>query len=170
MIKDNLKLFDHMVGFARRQAVPGEQLVPSAAVGDVEMRPYTKEEPGGQRCSVLNPSEQDYTLGAIMKAAGGGRGGGGRSGRRGGGGSGGAAPMRGAWGRRGAVTTRAIATSTTVGGAFWWARAGVSSQQRECPRLPRPYFVKPVWGTGVWLEKRRVRSVMPGRIRHRAPL
>ena len=71
MIKDNLKLFDQMVGFARRQAVPGEQLVPSAAVGDVEMRPDTKEEPGGQRCSVLNPSEQDYTLGAIMKAAGG---------------------------------------------------------------------------------------------------
>jgi hypothetical protein len=62
MIKGNLKLFDHMVGFARRQAVPGEQLVPSAAVGDVEMRPDTKEEPGGQRCSVLNPSEQDYTL------------------------------------------------------------------------------------------------------------
>jgi len=33
MIKDNLKLFDHMVGFARRQAVPGEQLgtqLPSA--------------------------------------------------------------------------------------------------------------------------------------------
>jgi len=47
MIKDNLKLFDHMVGFARRQAVPGEQLVPSAAVGDVEMRPDTKDEPGG---------------------------------------------------------------------------------------------------------------------------
>jgi len=74
MIKDNLKLFDHMVGFARRQTVPGEQLVPSAAVGDVEMRPDTKEEPGGQRRSVLNPSEQDYTLGAIMKAAGGGGG------------------------------------------------------------------------------------------------
>ena len=74
MIKDNLKLFDHMVRFARQQAVPGEQLVPSAAVGDVEMRPDTKEEPGGQRCSVLNPSEQDYTLGAIMKAAGGGGG------------------------------------------------------------------------------------------------
>ena len=42
MIKDNIKLFDHMVGFARRQAVPGEQLVPSAAVGDVEMRPDAK--------------------------------------------------------------------------------------------------------------------------------
>jgi len=48
MIKGNIKLFDHMVGFARRQAVPGEQLVPSAAVGDVEMRPDTKEEPGGR--------------------------------------------------------------------------------------------------------------------------
>jgi len=39
----------------------------------------------------------------------------------GGGGSGGAAPMGGAWGWRGAVTTRATATLTTVGGAFWWA-------------------------------------------------
>ena len=90
-------------------------------------------------------------------------GGGGRSGRRGGGGSGGAAPMGGAWGRRGAVTTRAIATSTTVGGAFWWARVGVSSQQRECLHLHRPFYEKPVWGTGMWHEKRRVRSAMPGR-------
>jgi len=30
-------------------------------------------------------------------------------------------PWGGAWGWRGAVTTRATATLTTVGGAFWWA-------------------------------------------------
>jgi len=71
-------------------------------------------------------------------------------------------PWGGAWGRRGAVTTRAIATSTTVGGALWLARSGVSSQQRECPRL-RPFYEKPVWVTDVWIEKRRVRSAMLGR-------
>jgi len=43
-------------------------------------------------------------------------------------------------------------------------RPALSDEQaRSLGRHVRPFFEKPVWGTGVWLEKRRARNAIPGK-------
>lgn len=63
MIEDNAVLFDHMVSYARRTTAETVALRPSDHL-DVEMNE-------DQARIVLNPTQRDYELGAIMRSAGG---------------------------------------------------------------------------------------------------
>ena len=53
-----MKLFEHALRFGRRRAAPNVPHVPSPAL-DVEMSEF-------QRNTILNPTSQDYTAGAIF--------------------------------------------------------------------------------------------------------
>ena len=63
MIKGRGQLFNHMARLARRTTAEAVDLVPSAFL-DVAMGK-------GQARVALNPTPQDYTMGAIMRSAGG---------------------------------------------------------------------------------------------------
>jgi len=53
-----MKLFEHVLRFGRRRAAPNVPHVPSPAL-DVEMSEF-------QRTTILNPTFEDYTTGAII--------------------------------------------------------------------------------------------------------
>ena len=54
-----MKLFEHVLRFGRRRAAPNVPHVPSPAL-DVEMSEI-------QRTTILNPTSEDYTTGAIIR-------------------------------------------------------------------------------------------------------